>query len=135
MPIDMLFRPLFLLLLVAQLGGCLRDEAAICAEKISKVEYSRRQAHADLFRARAECQAQAIEFSARDMNDNCQQTNQIDDAEFRSKVDDQQAKKRELAQKLMDASGAYEMVTNFSADHQEALNAFVQKRAPKFTGR
>ena len=42
---------------------------------------------------------------------------------------------RELAQKLMDASGAYEMVTNFSADHQEALNAFVQKRAPKFTGR
>ena len=42
---------------------------------------------------------------------------------------------RELAQKLMDASAAYEMVTNFSADHQEALNAFVQKRAPKFTGR
>ena len=77
MPIDMRFRPLLLLLLVAQLGGCLRDEAAICAEKIAKVEYSRRQAHADLFRARAECQAQAIEFAARDINDNCQQTYQL----------------------------------------------------------
>jgi len=77
MPIDMLFRPLMLLLLVVQLGGCLRDEAAICAEKISKVEYARRQAHADLFRARAECQAQAIEFATRDMNDDCQQTYQL----------------------------------------------------------
>ena len=75
MPIDMLFRPLFLLLLVAQLGGCLRDEAAICAEKISKVEYLGRQTQADLFRARAECQAQAIEFGQRDPD--CEQTSQF----------------------------------------------------------
>ena len=75
MPIDMRFGPLFLLLLVAQLSRCLRDEATICAEKISKVEYLGRQAQADLFRARAECQAQAIEFGQFDPD--CEQTSEF----------------------------------------------------------
>ena len=42
---------------------------------------------------------------------------------------------REIAQKTMDASLAYELATNASADHQEAVSAFREKRAPKFTGR
>lgn len=41
---------------------------------------------------------------------------------------------KQIAHQVMDAAVAYEMVTNFSADHQEALAAFVAKRAPKFTG-
>lgn len=75
MPAIMVLRVLALLLLVSQLGGCLRDEAAICAEKIAKVEYLGRQIRADLFRARAECQAQAIEFGARDLF--CEQSSQF----------------------------------------------------------
>jgi enoyl-CoA hydratase len=35
----------------------------------------------------------------------------------------------------MDASLAYEAITNVGADHQEAVNAFREKRKPKFTGR
>jgi enoyl-CoA hydratase len=35
----------------------------------------------------------------------------------------------------MDASVAYEMMSNVSADHQEAVHAFLEKRKPKFTGR
>jgi enoyl-CoA hydratase len=42
---------------------------------------------------------------------------------------------RRLAHELMDASIAYEMMTNVSADHQEAVNAFREKRKPKFSGR
>ena len=39
---------------------------------------------------------------------------------------------RQLAHTLMDASIAYESMTNFSADHQEAVNAFKDKRRPHF---
>ncbi len=35
----------------------------------------------------------------------------------------------------MDASLAYEMMTNQTADHQEAVTAFREKRKPKFTGK
>ena len=41
---------------------------------------------------------------------------------------------RRLAHELMDASIAYEMMTNLSADHQEAVSAFRDKRKPRFTG-
>ncbi|KAB2911121.1 MAG: enoyl-CoA hydratase/isomerase family protein [Dechloromonas sp.] len=41
---------------------------------------------------------------------------------------------RRLAHELMDASVAYEMATNLTADHQEAVSAFREKRKPKFTG-
>ena len=34
-----------------------------------------------------------------------------------------------------DAGIAYETVSNVSADHREAVDAFRNKRAPKFTGR
>ena len=42
---------------------------------------------------------------------------------------------RALAHSVMDASIAYQTLTNNSADHQEAVNAFREKRKPKFTGR
>lgn len=42
---------------------------------------------------------------------------------------------RVLAHSIMDASIAYQTLTNNSADHQEAVNAFRDKRKPKFTGR
>jgi enoyl-CoA hydratase len=42
---------------------------------------------------------------------------------------------RRLAHELMDASVAYEMMSNASADHQEAVNAFREKRKARFTGR
>ena len=42
---------------------------------------------------------------------------------------------RRLAHELMDASLAYEMMTNQTADHQEAVTAFREKRKPKFTGK
>jgi enoyl-CoA hydratase len=42
---------------------------------------------------------------------------------------------RQLAHSIMDASIAYETVTNSTADHQEAVKAFREKRKPKFTGR
>lgn len=42
---------------------------------------------------------------------------------------------RQLAHSIMDASLAYEAITNMSADHQEAVNAFQEKRKPRFTGR
>lgn len=40
-----------------------------------------------------------------------------------------------LAHELMDPSVAYEMASNRSANHHEAVRAFVEKRAPRFTGR
>lgn len=41
---------------------------------------------------------------------------------------------RQLAHSVMDASLAYEALTNIGADHQEAVNAFRQKRKPRFSG-
>jgi enoyl-CoA hydratase len=42
---------------------------------------------------------------------------------------------RQLAHTLLDASLAYEALTNISADHQEAVTAFKEKRRPSFTGK
>lgn len=42
---------------------------------------------------------------------------------------------RQLAHSMLDASLAYEAMTNIGADHQEAVTAFKEKRKPKFTGR
>lgn len=41
---------------------------------------------------------------------------------------------RQLAHSILDASLAYESMTNFTADHQEAVDAFRAKRKPKFGG-
>ena len=41
----------------------------------------------------------------------------------------------EIAHKIMDASIAYETVSNTTADHQEATTAFHEKREPVFKGR
>ena len=42
---------------------------------------------------------------------------------------------KELAHKVMDAGIAYEMATNTSYDHQEAVTAFAERRKPDFKGR
>lgn len=42
---------------------------------------------------------------------------------------------KQLAHSILDASLAYEALSNLTADHQEAVNAFREKREPKFTGR
>lgn len=42
---------------------------------------------------------------------------------------------RQLAHSIMDASLAYEAITNMGTDHQEAVTAFQGKRKPRFTGR
>jgi len=41
---------------------------------------------------------------------------------------------RQVASGLMDASIAYEALSNITRDHQEAVTAFIEKRKPKFTG-
>jgi enoyl-CoA hydratase len=42
---------------------------------------------------------------------------------------------RQLAHSMMDASLAYEALTNIGPDHQEAVTAFQEKRKPDFRGR
>lgn len=41
---------------------------------------------------------------------------------------------KQLAHSMMDSCMAYEALTNRTADHLEAINAFSEKRRPKFTG-
>jgi enoyl-CoA hydratase len=41
---------------------------------------------------------------------------------------------KQLAHAVLDASVAYEALSNVTADHQEAVRAMREKRAPKFTG-
>ncbi len=41
---------------------------------------------------------------------------------------------KQLAHSILDASLAYEALTNQSADHREAVTAFIEKRKPKFSG-
>ena len=41
---------------------------------------------------------------------------------------------RDNANKISDAAFAYELLTNLTRDRQEAVNAFVGKRAPEFEG-
>jgi enoyl-CoA hydratase len=41
---------------------------------------------------------------------------------------------KQLAQSILDASLAYEAMSNITRDHQEAVNAFREKRKPRFTG-
>jgi enoyl-CoA hydratase len=39
-----------------------------------------------------------------------------------------------LAHSILDASFAYEALSNQTADHREAVAAFREKRDPRFTG-
>jgi len=41
---------------------------------------------------------------------------------------------RQVAQQVMDTSLEYEARSNLTKDHQEAVKAFREKRAPRFTG-
>ena len=41
---------------------------------------------------------------------------------------------RDIANKVMEPAIAYEIASNATADRQEAVNAFVEKRAPNYTG-
>jgi len=41
---------------------------------------------------------------------------------------------RQLASSILDASLAYEAMSNMTRDHQEAVNAFREKRRPSFNG-
>jgi enoyl-CoA hydratase len=41
---------------------------------------------------------------------------------------------KQLAHSIMDASLAYEAMSNVTRDHQEAVNAFRERRVPSFTG-
>jgi enoyl-CoA hydratase len=41
---------------------------------------------------------------------------------------------KDIANRVMDAAIAYETMTNLTADRQEAVSAFVEKRKPEFSG-
>ncbi|WP_223448940.1 enoyl-CoA hydratase/isomerase family protein [Pseudomonas sp. BF-R-19] len=41
---------------------------------------------------------------------------------------------KQLAHSILDASMAYEVMSNHTKDHQEAISAFREKRPPQFTG-
>lgn len=41
---------------------------------------------------------------------------------------------KQLAHSIMDTSISYELMSNLTKDHQEAVNAFREKRRPNFTG-
>ncbi len=41
---------------------------------------------------------------------------------------------RDLANKISDVAIAYEVISNMTADRQEAVSAFVEKRPPRFSG-
>ena len=41
---------------------------------------------------------------------------------------------RDIANKVMEPAIAYEVSSNAMKDRQEAINAFVEKRAPNYTG-
>jgi enoyl-CoA hydratase len=41
---------------------------------------------------------------------------------------------KQLAHSILDTSFAYEALSNLTKDHQEAVNAFREKRPPRFTG-
>jgi len=42
---------------------------------------------------------------------------------------------KEIAHTILDASMAYEMMTFATQDHREAVNSFLEKRKPSFTGK
>ncbi|WP_164516601.1 enoyl-CoA hydratase-related protein [Minwuia thermotolerans] len=42
---------------------------------------------------------------------------------------------KQLAHSIMDTSISYELMSNLTEDHQEAVNAFREKRRPNFTGK
>jgi len=42
---------------------------------------------------------------------------------------------KQVAQAVLDTSFAYEALSNLTEDHQEAVNAFREKRPPRFTGK
>jgi enoyl-CoA hydratase len=42
---------------------------------------------------------------------------------------------KQLAASILDASLGYELLTNYTADHQEALNALKERRPPVYTGK
>lgn len=41
---------------------------------------------------------------------------------------------KQIAHALMDTSISFEQLTNYTKDHKEAVNAFIEKRDPVFTG-
>lgn len=63
---------------ILMLTGCVADERKRCAQKVSLLDSLEREAHANVFRANAECRAQEIEFgNASTMATSCQQSLQI----------------------------------------------------------